>query len=130
MLTFTHCRSLRKIIDTSNVENQRAFACIYTRKRRFGLCQARIAPKGESACALATHTSKTHYFYFLSISPVSLSLEGFLGTPATDDFDLLIHRLVYIFIMNGELLVPSPVTLVVDLREIKGRSPLVPLTML
>ena len=52
---------------------------------------------------------KTHYFYFLSLSLVSLSLERFLGTPATDDFDLLIHRLVYIFIMNGELLVPFPV---------------------
>ena len=61
---------------------------------------------------------------FFSLSLVSLSLEGFLGTSATDDFDLLIHRLVYIFIMNGELLVPSPVTLVVDLREIEGRTPL------
>ena len=70
---------------------------------------------------------KTHYFYFLSLSPVGLSLEGFLGTPATDDFDLLILSLVYIFIMNGELLVPSPVTLVEGLIEIEGRTPLGPL---
>ena len=79
--------------------------------------------------ACHAHVSKHHLFY-LSLSPVSLSLEGFLGTSATDDFDLLIHRLVYIFIMNGELLVPSPVTLVVDLREIEGRSPLAPFTKL
>ena len=60
---------------------------------------------------------------FFYLSPVSLSLEGFLGTSATDDIDLVILRLVYILIMNGELLVPSPVTLVVDLREIEGRTP-------
>ena len=63
------------------------------------------------------------YLFFFSLSPVSLSLEGFLGTSATDDIDLVILRLVYILIMNGELLVPSPVTLVVDLREIEGRTP-------
>ena len=57
-----------------------------------------------------------------SLSPINLSLEGFLGTYATDDFDLFYLRPVYILIMNGELLVPSPVTLVVDLREIKGRT--------
>ena len=43
--------------------------------------------------------TKTTTYYYLSLSPVSLSLEGFLGTSATDDFDLLIHRLVYIFII-------------------------------
>ena len=72
--------------------------------------------------ACHAHVSKHHLFY-LSLSPVGLSLEGFLGTSATDDFDLLILRPVYILIMYGELLVPSPVTLVVDLREIEGRTP-------
>ena len=72
--------------------------------------------------ACHAHVSK-HHFFFLSLSLVILSLEGFLGTSATDDFDLIILRPVYILIMNGELLVPSPVTLVVDLREIEGRSP-------
>ena len=72
--------------------------------------------------ACHAHVLNPHLLFF-SLSPVSLSLEGFLGTSATDDFDLIILRLVYILIMNGELLVPSPVTLVVDLREIKGRTP-------
>ena len=57
----------------------------------------------------AVNVPKPHLF-FLSLSPVCLPLEGFLGTSATDDFDLIILRLVYIFIMNGELLVPFPVT--------------------
>ena len=78
--------------------------------------------------ACHAHVSKHHLFY-LSLSPVSLSLEGFLGTSATDDFDLIILCLVYILIMNGELLVPSPVALVVDLREIEGRSPMVKPTL-
>ena len=73
--------------------------------------------------ACHAHVSKHHLFY-LSLSPVSLSLEGFLGTSATDDFDLLILHPVYILIMYGVLLVPSPVTLVVDLRKIEGRTPL------
>ena len=76
--------------------------------------------------ACHAHVLNPHLLFF-SLSPVGLSLEGFLGTPATDDFDLLIHRLVYIFIMNGELLVPSPVTLVEGLIEIEGRTPLGPL---
>ena len=76
--------------------------------------------------ACHAHVLNPHFF-FLSLSPVCLSLEGFLGTSATDDFDLLILSLVYIFIMNGELLVPSPVTLVEGLIEIEGRTPLGPL---
>ena len=72
--------------------------------------------------ACHAHVSK-HLLFYLSLSPVSLSIEGFLGTSATNDFDLLILRLVYILIMNGKLLVPSPVTLVKGLREIEGRSP-------
>ena len=72
--------------------------------------------------ACHAHVLNPHLLFF-SLSPVGLSLEGFLGTPATDDFDLLILCPVYILIMNGELLVPFPVTLVVDLREIEGRSP-------
>ena len=108
------------------VENVPPFACIYTRKRRFGMCQARIAPKGESACALATHTYKSSsYYFFISRLSVCPS-KGFSKASATDDFDLLILRPVYILIMYGVLLVPSPVTLVVDLREIEGRTLLVP----
>ena len=72
--------------------------------------------------ACHAHVLNPHLLFF-SLSPVSLSLEGFLGTYATDDFDLFNLRLVYILIMNGELLVPFPVTLVVDLREIEGRTP-------
>ena len=78
--------------------------------------------------ACHAHVSK-HLLFYLSLSPVSLSLEGFLGTSATDDFDLFNLRLVYILIMYGVLLVPSPVTLVVDLREIEGRTPLVLITL-
>ena len=72
--------------------------------------------------ACHAHVSKHHLFY-LSLSPVSLSLEGFLGTSATDDFDLFYLCPVYILIMNGLSLVPFPVALVVDLREIEGRTP-------
>ena len=79
--------------------------------------------------ACHAHVLNPHLLFF-SLSLVSLSLEGFLGTSATDDFDLLILCPVYILIMNGELLVPFPVTLVVDLREIEGRTPLVPFTLL
>ena len=74
--------------------------------------------------ACHAHVLNPHLLFF-SLSLVSLSLEGILGTSATDDFDLFNLRLVYILIMNGELLVPSPVTLVVDLREIEGRTALV-----
>ena len=73
-------------------------------------------------CACHAHVQSQHLLFFY-LSPVCLSLEGFLGTSATDDFDLIILCPVYILIMNGELLVPSPVTLVVDLREIEGRTP-------
>ena len=73
--------------------------------------------------ACHAHVLNPHLLFF-SLSLVSLSLEGILGTSATDDFDLFNLCLVYILIMNGELLVPSPVTLVVDLREIEGRTPL------
>ena len=72
--------------------------------------------------ACHAHVLNLHILFF-SLSLVSLSLEGFLGTYATDDFDLIILRPVYILIMYGVLLVPSPVTLVVDLREIEGRTP-------
>ena len=72
--------------------------------------------------ACHAHVLNPHLLFF-SLSLVSLSLEGFLGTSATDDFDLFNLCLVYILIMYGVLLVPSPVTLVVDLREIKGRTP-------
>ena len=78
--------------------------------------------------ACHAHVLNPHLLFF-SLSLVSLSLEGFLGTSATDDFDLFNLRLVYIFIMYGVLLVPSPVTLVVDLREIEGRTPLVKITL-
>ena len=78
--------------------------------------------------ACHAHVLNLHILFF-SLSLVSLSLEGFLGTYATDDFDLIILRPVYILIMYGVLLVPSPVTLVVDLREIEGRTPLVRLTL-
>ena len=81
------------------------------------------SPIGESACALATHTYQNiTYSIYLSRLSVCPS-KGFSKASATDDFDLLIHRLVYIFIMNGLSLVPFPVTLVVDLREIEGRTP-------
>ena len=36
---------------------------------------------------------------FFSLSPVGLSLEGFLGTPASDDFDLFNLCPVYILII-------------------------------
>ena len=72
--------------------------------------------------ACHAHVLNPHLLFF-SLSPISLSLEGFLGTSATDDFDLLILHPVYILIMNGESLVPFPVALVVDLREIEGRTP-------
>ena len=72
--------------------------------------------------ACHAHVLNPHLLFF-SLSLVSLSLEGILGTSATDDFDLFNLRLVYILIMNGELLVPFPVTLVKGLREIEGRRP-------
>ena len=79
--------------------------------------------------ACHAHVLNPHILFF-SLSLVSLSLEGILGTSATDDFDLIILRPVYILIMYGVLLVPSPVTLVVDLREIEGRTPLALFTSL
>ena len=69
-----------------------------------------------------TRTKTSTIIIYLSRMSVCPS-KVFSKASATDDFDLLISRLVYIFIMNGELLVPSPVTLVVDLREIEGRTP-------
>ena len=81
------------------------------------------SPIGESACALATHTYQNiTYSIYLSRLSVCPS-KGFSKASATDDFDLFYLRPVYILIMYGELLVPSPVTLVVDLREIEGRTP-------
>ena len=77
--------------------------------------------------ACHAHVLNPHLLFF-SLSLVSLSLEGILGTSATDDFDLFNLCLVYILIMYGVLLVTSPVTLVVDLREIEGRTPLVSFT--
>ena len=72
--------------------------------------------------ACHAHVLNPHLLFF-SLSLVSLSLERILGTSATDDFDLFNLCLVYILIMYGVLLVPSPVMLVVDLREIEGRTP-------
>ena len=63
-------------------------------------CAKRVLLQKENPHARLPRTRpKTHYFYFLSLSPVGLSLEGFLGTPATDDFDLLILCPVYILII-------------------------------
>ena len=75
------------------------------------------------ACHAHVQKPTTFIFYLprLSVCPS----KGFSKASATDDFDLLILCPVYILIMNGELLVPFPVTLVVDLREIEGRTPLV-----
>ena len=102
---------------------------IYSQKALWVVPSA-YSPKGESACALATHTYQNiSYSIYLSRLSVCPS-KGFSKASATDDFDLLILRLVYILIMNGELLVPSPVTLVVDLREIEGRTPQVLNTLL
>ena len=70
----------------------------------------------------AVNVPKPHLF-FLSLSPVCLPSNGFSKAFATDDFDLLILCPVYILIMNGLSLVPFPVALVVDLREIEGRTP-------
>lgn len=57
----------------------------------------------------AVNVPKTSTIIYLSRLSVCPS-KGFSKALATDDFDLIILRLVYIFIMNGELLVPSPVT--------------------
>ena len=87
-------------------------------------CDKRVLLQKENPHARLPRTrSQNLYFHYLSLSPVCLSLEGFLGTHATDDFDLLILHPVYILIMNGLSLVPFPVALVVDLREIEGRTP-------
>ena len=117
-------------------EKSKAFQMLKTCR----LSRVLILAKGALGCAKRVlsnrricmrachaHVLNPHLLFF-SLSPVSSSLEGFLGTSTTDDFDLIILRLVYILIMNGELLVPSPVTLVVDLREIEGRTPRVPPT--
>ena len=48
--------------------------------------------------ACHAHVLNPHLLFF-SLSLVSLSLEGFLGTSATDDFDLFNLRLVYILII-------------------------------
>ena len=48
--------------------------------------------------ACHAHVLNPHLLFF-SLSPVSLSLEGFLGPSATDDFDLIILLHVYILII-------------------------------
>ena len=78
------------------------------------------------AChALVPKTST--FITYLSRMSVCPS-KGFPKAFVPDDFDLIILCPVYILIMYGELLVPSPVTLVVDLREIEGRTPIAPPT--
>ena len=101
----------------------------YSQKPYLDVTSAYCSKRKIRMRACHAHVLNPHLLFF-SLSPVNLSLEGFLGTSTTDDFDLIILRLVYILIMNGELLVPSPVTLVVDLREIEGRTPLVMFTKL
>ena len=76
----------------------------------------------RSVAIAAVNVPKPHLFFYLSRLSVCPS-KGFSKASATDDFDPIILRLVYILIMNGELLVPSPVTLVDGLREIEGRTP-------
>ena len=66
------------------------------------------------------------YISRLSVCPS----KGFTKASATDDFDLLILCPVYILIMNGLSLVPFPVALVVDLREIEGRTPMATNTLM
>ena len=73
--------------------------------------------------ACHAHVQNPLLLFFIYLACLFVPQNVFSKTSATDDFDLIIHRPVYIFIMNGELMVPFPVTLVVDLREIKGRSP-------
>ena len=68
--------------------------------------------------------TKSPLIRFSSLACQFVPRKGFSKASATDDFDLIILRLVYILIMYGELLVPSPVTLVKGLREIEGRSPI------
>ena len=97
---------------------------IYSQKALWVVPSAYCSKRRIRMRACHAHVLNPHLLFF-SLSLVSLSLEGFLGTSATDDFDLFNLRLVYILIMYGVLLVPSPVTLVVDLREIEGRTPLV-----
>ena len=81
------------------------------------------APSGKSArssCHITSKPPRNNLFISrLSVCPS----KGFSKASATLDFDLLILRPVYILIMYGVLLVPSPVTLVVDLRKIEGRTP-------
>ena len=60
---------------------------------------------------------------FFYLSPVILSLEGFLKGICDSRFRPFNSSPCYETILYGELLVPSPVTLVVDLREIEGRTP-------
>ena len=72
--------------------------------------------------ACHAHVLNPTYYFFLSRLSVCPS-KGFSKASATDDFDLIILRPVYILIMYGVLLVPSPVTLVKGLREIEGRTP-------
>ena len=85
-----------------------------------------LQSENPHACLPRTRPKPTTFIFYLSRLSVCPS-KGFSKAPATDDFDLLILSLVYIFIMNGELLVPSPVTLVEGLIEIEGRTPLGPL---
>ena len=106
----------------SIVENSPPFACIYSQKVIWDVTSAYCSKRRIRMRACHAHVLNPHLLFF-SLSLVSLSLEGILGTSATDDFDLFNLCLVYILIMYGVLLVPSPVTLVVDLREIEGRTP-------
>ena len=96
---------------------------IYSQKALWDVPSAYCSKRRIRMRACHAHVLNLHLlFFYLSRLSVCPS-KGFSKAFATDDFDLLIFRLVYIFIMNGELLVPSPVTLVVDLRKIEGRTP-------
>ena len=87
-------------------------------------CDKRVLLQKENPHARLPRTRTKTTLTIIYLSRLSVgSSKGFSKASATDDFDLLILRPVYILIMNGELLVPFPVALVVDLREIKGRTP-------
>ena len=92
-------------------------------------CAKRVLLQKENPHARLPRTRTKTTLTIIYLSRLSVgSSKGFSKTSATDDFDLLILRPVYILIMYGELLVPSPVALVVDLREIEGRSPMAAFT--
>ena len=62
-------------------------------------CAKRVLLQKENPHARLPRTRTKSHLLFFSLSLVSLSLEGFLGTSATDDFDLIILRPVYILII-------------------------------